>query len=534
LNFGQFSPAVIWSGVAALAIGLYLLQRLRVRFRQVDIVTTLFWRQAQEENRTRVLTQRFRHLWVYLLLLAIASMMWFAAGALDWNKEGQRDYLLVLDGSLAMTEADVWQAAVDEVYADAAALPHHQREVWLAQTPPLMLLQKGEHERLLQERLAAHTASMQSSELSALLHRFSADPLRRKPSQVRIYGHARISENDSALLPVDLELVYRSPWRHLPNNRGIVHASWHETASGQWDRVDFSATVYGTTEPWQITVAGAPLTQPPTNIANADGTTTLWFRDLATQGETLLLQLPGDDGFSADNAYSCTLPQRQPIAVHVANDVAARIATVIEADPSLHRVEAGQAEVVIRTDLSPPSTLPQVVLTTADTAHAIQVQSASFASAEQLLAAAVPALGIHQIDGLALAESMDREVSLGATAEGTPQVQLWQALLNPEHGFVHSQSFPQFFSRTVRWLGMPAISQNQTSIGQGRTTTSQANPATALDANATLRLSQLAPTAEVIDPLSEERGWPLWNWLILLVFGLLLVEWAWFQQGRLP
>ncbi len=530
------------AGVAALAIGLYLLQRLRVRFRQVDIVTTLFWRQAQEENRTRVLTQRFRHLWVYLFLLAIATMLWFAAGALDWQKEGQRDYLLVLDGSLAMTEADAWQVAVEEVHTDAAALPHHQRQVWLAQSPPLLLLQKGEHERLLQERLSSRTASRQRSELNSLLHRFSADPLRRNPTQVRVYGSARLSEESAALLPIDLELVYRSPWRHLAHNRGVLHAGWTETASGQWDRVDFSATIYGAPDPWQITLAGTPVEQTPTSIPNTDGSTTLCFRDLLANGAELALQLPGDDGLAADNSFTCTLPRRQSIGVHLASELPARIATLIDADPSLNRVEPGQAEVVIRTNLSPPSTLPQLVFTDADTSHAFQVQSASFADAEQLLAAAVPALGIHQIDGLALAESLDREVSLGAKAEGTTQIQLWQALLHPEHGFVHSQSFPQFLSQAVRWLGTPITAHvNKNGVGlqataAHRTSSAQqtATLASALDANATLQLGHAPPLREAIDPLSEERGWPLWNWLILLAFALLLLEWAWFQQGRLP
>lgn len=533
MNFSQFSPALIGGGVAVIALTLFLLQRLRVRFQQVDIVTTLFWRQAQEENRTRVLTQRFRHPWVYLFLLTIASLLWFAAAGLDFGGEGERDYVLVLDGSLAMTEAETWQQAVDAIEADAAALPARQREVWLAQSPPLLLLQQGEHERLLQERLANRSAREQKNALTALLLRFGTDPQRRTPTQVRVFGHARLAEGAAALLPSDLEVVYRSPWLHLPQNRGLLSAGWREAASGNWDCVDFAATISGPINPWQLLRNGQIVQQLPQAIANQDGSSTLWFPDLSADGSELEMQLLGEDGLAADNQYRCTLPVRKSIAVHVAADLPDRVATLVDADPSLTRVAANVADVVIRGNGSPITTLPQLVFSDADSSHAFQVQSASYANAEELLNAAIPALGIHQIDGLALAESLQREVSLGASADGERGIQLWQALLDPEHGFVHSQSFPQFLSKSVRWLAAAEGSDDPTSL-TGNSRATLASDVAQLDPVATLRLAQAAPTAEEPDPLSEDRGWPLWNWLILLVFALLLLEWAWYQQGRLP
>lgn len=532
MNFSQFTPTAVWTGLAAIAVGLYLLQRLRVRFQQVDIVTTLFWRQAQEENRTRVLTQRFRHPWIYLFLLAIAALLWFAAAGINWQREGERDYLLVLDGSLAMTEDALWQQAVESVQQDAADLPISQRQVWLAQSPPLLLLQKGEHERLLGERLNLQQAKNQSSQLASLLHRHAANPQRRTPTQVRLYGQSRLSEEDSQLLPTDFELVYRNPLLHLAENRGILTASWHESKSGQWDRVDFAATVLGEIEPWQLQLNQKAWQTAPQLLSNDDGSTTLCFRDLPADGGNLLLTLPGDDGLAADNQYSCTLPSRQVINVAISEDLASSLSGVIEADPALNQVSAGEADVLISSDTNASSALPQLLFTTAASSHAIHVQSASFANAEQLLNQAVPALGVAQIDGLALAESLQREVSLGATASGTPQIQLWRALLNPEHGFVHSQSFPQFLSRSVRWLHQPkamsSADQVSTNGLSGQTAASQ------LDAAATLRLAQPVASAEVPDPLTESRRWPMWRLLILLVIALLFLEWAWFQQGRLP
>ena len=67
--------------LAALAGALYLLQRLRVRHREVDVATTLFWHEAVHETRARVLVQRFRHPWAYALLLAISALLWSVVGA---------------------------------------------------------------------------------------------------------------------------------------------------------------------------------------------------------------------------------------------------------------------------------------------------------------------------------------------------------------------------------------------------------------------------------------------------------------------
>ena len=70
MNLSHLSPAAFAAGLAALAGGLYLLQRLRVRHARVEVVTTLFWKQVLEDTHARELTQRFRHLPAYLLLVA--------------------------------------------------------------------------------------------------------------------------------------------------------------------------------------------------------------------------------------------------------------------------------------------------------------------------------------------------------------------------------------------------------------------------------------------------------------------------------
>ena len=78
MSFGFVPWALGALGLVGIAGVLYALQRLRVRHRQVEVETTLFWQQAIEESRARVLTQRFRHPWTYALLLVICSLLWLS------------------------------------------------------------------------------------------------------------------------------------------------------------------------------------------------------------------------------------------------------------------------------------------------------------------------------------------------------------------------------------------------------------------------------------------------------------------------
>jgi hypothetical protein len=536
LSLSQFSIPALFAGLAAIAAALFLLQRLRVRFQQVDIVTTLFWRQAQDENRTRVLTQRFRHIWVYLFLLAISSLLWLAASGLQWDREGQRDYLLVLDGSMAMTSEAAWSTAVDQLQTDVAALPVNQREVWLAQTPPLLLLQKGEHEQLLLARLTAQQPKFQRSQLGEEIHRYARRPDRRKQTQVRIYGRHRLSNEAEALLPAGLEIVYRTEELASAENRGLLAAGLQEAASGTWDRVDFLATVHGETQPWTLQLNGQPSSIQAESTAHADGSSSLLFVDLPARGQRLDFELTGTDQLQADNHYSITLPQRTPIRIFVADELQATLASFIQSDSGLVAAPLAEAEVIIRGPNSVASQVPSLTLTSASATHAFEVRSANYQNADDLLTSAMQALAMQQIDGLALAQSMQREVSLGVDTNGPQEILMWQALLDPEHGFVHSKAFPQFLARAVRWLHGDSLQANRapTKIGASQHSLASTSRSLKLDADATLRLASPSTASDFDAVASESNSWPLWTWLALVALALLMLEWAWFQNGRLP
>ena len=76
MRFGLFSIPALFAGIAAIAVGLWLLQRLRVRHREVEVLTTMFWKDALQETRARVFMRRFRHWRAWALLVLIASLLW--------------------------------------------------------------------------------------------------------------------------------------------------------------------------------------------------------------------------------------------------------------------------------------------------------------------------------------------------------------------------------------------------------------------------------------------------------------------------
>ena len=102
MRFSQISGLGFGLGLLGLALLLFVLQWLRVRHRQVEVVTTLFWREAIEESRARVLWQRFRHPWAYLGILSIAALMWLAWAGPEFSRVDETEAVFLLDGSAAM------------------------------------------------------------------------------------------------------------------------------------------------------------------------------------------------------------------------------------------------------------------------------------------------------------------------------------------------------------------------------------------------------------------------------------------------
>ena len=101
MTFSLFSTLATLIGIGVIALGLALLQYLRVQHREIEVVSTLFWQAAVKETRARVFVQKFRHWPAWLLLVLIASLLWILLAGPSWNSSDQMQHVVLLDGSVA-------------------------------------------------------------------------------------------------------------------------------------------------------------------------------------------------------------------------------------------------------------------------------------------------------------------------------------------------------------------------------------------------------------------------------------------------
>ena len=127
MSFGLLPVGMVLAGIVALAIGLWFAQRLRVRHREVEVVTTIFWQAALEETRARVFVRRFRHWRAYALLLLIASLMWLLIGGPQTFSMSGTRHVIMLDWRDHDTTTR--QNDLETAIALADSLPTSDREI---------------------------------------------------------------------------------------------------------------------------------------------------------------------------------------------------------------------------------------------------------------------------------------------------------------------------------------------------------------------------------------------------------------------
>ena len=240
MNFAHLSPLAVVGGIAVLAGILYALQRLRIRFQEREVSTLLFWKEALSEAPVRTLRQRFRHLWAYLLIVTICSLVWLAIAEPQWRDDGGGDfYVLLLDGSAGMARQGRYQQAVASLERDVAALPAGRRQViWCGATIET-LLNPSEHPLLLSKRLENKAPQAAPASVERQLAQLATLQRRTTGTQVRVYGDAPVSKTTLAQLPVGVEVVLGSdPVEPVAGNTGITALGVAEAASGEWGKVD--------------------------------------------------------------------------------------------------------------------------------------------------------------------------------------------------------------------------------------------------------------------------------------------------------
>lgn len=449
------APTVIIAGIAALAGILYLLQRLRVRHRPVRVVSTLFWREAVEEARARVLVERFRHPLAYLLLLGIVTLVWFAATGVDLDRRTGDRHLVLIDASARMSEPERFAETVALARETVAALPRARRQVILCAGEPHTLLVPGEPERLFDLRLAAYGPEACPPTLERTLADHLPTLTDSRAATVWVAGDSPLSPAILAIIPDSVTVVPLVAPRAGRSNRGIVALGVAQAESGTWERIDILVEVAGNgaeTAELAARIDGAAISGGAERDS-APGGTRFIFRDLPATGGRFEAGLVGADDNPLDDRAARTLPVRRPLRVALSPSLAPWLEPALAADPAV-RLVTGEADVAVRRGGEAiGGQIPALEFVPRDAQEeSILLAHDATDDSARVLEEALLDLGLDQVDAMDLAAAAGRPITLGARPAGQRGIGVWEELLAEDYNFVSSRSFPLFVALSLRWI----------------------------------------------------------------------------------
>ncbi|MCP3915533.1 MAG: hypothetical protein GY711_08265 [bacterium] len=568
MSFGLLSAPLVLLGLAALAGALFLLQRLRVRHREVEVPTVLFWREAIEEARARVLVQRFRHPLAYLLFVAIAGLLWVAFAGPRTERGGGKEYVVLLDRSAGMAWPGRFDAALATLRDEVATLPRSRTRVVDCAEYPRTLLAPGEEALLLERRLAGRTpvaapATVQRALWSAAA---AADP--ERGLEAVVVGDARVPSNFRALFADHVDVRRAGPEPGAPStNAGITALGVRPARSARPDCVDVLAAVRGGADPaLTFTVDGAPLGLAAETTGDQDERT-YTLRDVPATGGRLEVRLADTDALALDDVAALRLPVLAPIRVALSPAVAEALGPVLSLDRGVVLDDA-EPDVVVRLAGEPALTadggaVPALELVAMDSQREAFVVLHESGEAGEELTGVLETLGLTEIDVTELASETARPIEVGLQPAQVRGVRIWAELLSDEYDFTRSRAFPLFVARSVRWLA--DASDPVPFVAAGRPV-AQAREAHVNSAGASLDPLGAAFTPPLVDtfsaaedgmliaslvdvdttrgPVSEispgqtrapgADGFDVVTWLVLVALLLLALEWILYRTERVP
>ncbi len=576
MTFANLPGVWVIAGLAGLAAALFVLQQLRTRYRDVTVVTTIFWRQVMDEAPVRTLRERFRHPWAYALVLAICALVWLSLAQPEFTRADDGVFhVLVLDGSAGMASGDRFARAVDRLERQVARLPRARRQVIWAGAGLRPLLNPGEHELLLSRRLQRMSPDTAPASVERLLRQLSASAA--GPTSVVVFGDAPVRRQVLDLVPTTMTVARAGEDAsvRLSGNAGITALGVADAASGAWDKVDVFVDVTATADR-QVDPAGVAIDLDGKvvtgAIAQASGGRPGPFvlQELPASGGLLTVRLTGADSLSLDDTASVRLPDKPLVKVLLSPSLAGVIGPVLNADRGITPTGDGPHVVIRRAGETVGGALPalEFVRSASQPQAFFFTHPASFDSSA-VLAEAVADIGLTQIDAMSLAQSSGRpiEVSIGQGPEW--RVSVWEELLSDDYDFTRSRAFPLFVANAVRWLAGTDAWYPYAAAGRPLSTSVAGERPRVLSADGRvidplgvefvpagageLRLDSGQPLAvslldrdvtsgvgdTAIQPADLSRAGVsapagMATWLLLLAVALLALEWHLFQRGRIP
>lgn len=544
MSLSNVSPGVLGIAWLLLAGVLFGLQFLRVRHRRQEVVTVLFWQEAIEESRARVFVRRFRHPWAYVLFMGIGSAILLAWAGLKSDREAEKDWVLLVDGSAGMSWGQRFDQSEDALKQQIDAYPKGARRVFWCGADRQLLLDRGEESVLLGERLLGlePEATVSGFERACV---FLAAEARERQTEIVLFGDAPVSSEVTALLPDHVSVRRAAALdRGKTESRGI-RALGVASSSESYESVDVYIRLNSGAVRPVFQLGGEPYEG---EVRSLSGEGEWLLPVVPARGALFSVSLADGDDVVADDSASIRLPLRERIRVQVNPGLPVALQRLIDDDPSIELV-VDAPEVTVGMKRPGVPSLTWVPDNGESEAFSITLDDIEDDINEVLMR-----LGMGQIDGTALADATGKVIRVATVPGEVREVQFWDELLTTDYNFTDSMAFPLFVIESLRWLGGREPIDPYVHVGAEHphllaAGASYSPPRVGLyeDREGVMRAASLVSDPLNLGPGSDDLLFskgdgvpqpdrrPSWTSIfILLALALLIAEWRWFQQGRLP
>lgn len=460
--FDTTSITAIALGIGS-AAALFALHRLRVQPSSKTIATLLFWRQAIQEQQSRVLTGRFAHPLTFLLLLAIAVLLALTLVGDRWRSAATRDpAVIVIDTGYAMEAIDAQQ----QTRLDTAV---HRATDDIARYGEVSLISAGEQTRLLasasdpQALLDYHLSQLRpgntpSDSVSALQLAFSLLPKER--GQVIWY-------TDRQSVPIELpaEIANRVHLRHVDakgSDVTITGVIYEPDAAGPAKgrlrvRLGFTSDVTQAVTLKASSAQGDVRTITVSPTAESDAT----IDNVPADGAAWTLQLVDAPGIGTNDTVVVQLPRRPLLAFRFHSLAPEPIRAALLAIGSEVKDDASPAiDVVTDNTASPTGSKSVLRLLTSGNAQVRSGDRIDFASGsartlsdiEPEASVVGPGPAITDKDIVPVLHAGDAVVAAFTKAGPSAELRLSSALWNVGSDLPKKAAFPVLLQRLGRQL----------------------------------------------------------------------------------
>lgn len=462
MNFLNFGTGALLAGIAALAAGLYFLQRLRVRHREVVVPTMLFWQKALEESRARILVRRFRHPWAYAFLAIMAAGLWILVG--DPRRDTSNDLrrIYVVDASAESAGGGRFARGLEILEEQIGS--SEGAEVILVGARPKTVLLADESPRILFDKKSSLAPEAAPSKIDATVHEILKASSGRELS-LTVIAPRGLAEFVKKSAPANATIVELPTERtsDAENPFGITALGVAEAASGDWTKVDVFCEVKGAALPaaFSATIEGASIATAPRVSRTGDRINVLWT-DVAAGGGRFRVSGPRDD-FGFDDDASIVLPVRERLRVSLASGIDALVRPVLEADTAVEIVTAdADLDIVDGTLAAEPARPTLAFLPSRPGDVDFLIESADDQNA---LARVFRGIDRETIARLPTDAAVGLPQAIRADAKlksaGPRTIRVARDLLGDGTTFLKVDAWPVFIAQSVRWLaGTPDLLQD--------------------------------------------------------------------------